>query len=127
MRRIPNEEGGIPAGVRRRLEPLARLHAVTVERLVEVVRARRKFRRGRDDRQRSRKRVLKNNGNARSFKMLQHEARYVGEGEFGALLRMAGISEVDFAHLAGIDASAVRRWCRNPLFSWPAELLRYFL
>lgn len=56
--RIPNF-GPIPDGVRRRLEPLADQHGVTVERIVEIVRARRHFRRAAFYRKRSRRRSLK--------------------------------------------------------------------
>jgi hypothetical protein len=45
-RRIPNR-GPITERDRRRLEPLAKQHGVAVERLVDVIRARRRFRNAR--------------------------------------------------------------------------------
>jgi hypothetical protein len=124
VRRIPNE-GAIPDGVRRRLEPLARLHGVTIERIVEVVRARRKFRRAKFYRRRARRRALERNPSARKFRF-QQEPLLAGETELHGLLKAVGLTKAQFCGLVGIDPSVFDRWYANPLHPWPVEFLRYF-
>src|SRR5688572_25211492 len=107
-RRIPNS-GPIPDGVRRRLEPLATQHGVTVERIVEVVRGRRTFRRAAFYRKRARRRTLEKNPMANRFRT-GSEALLAGEAELNGFLKAVGMSEAEFCALAGIDRSAFYRW-----------------
>lgn len=124
MRRIPNE-GTIPDGVRRRLEPLAKQHGVTVERIVEVVRARRNFRKAAFYRKRARGRALKKNRFARKFNV-SSKTLLSGEGELHGLLKAIGLSEAEFCQLAGIDRSVFYRWYGFPLAEWPRVLLLHY-
>jgi hypothetical protein len=124
-RRIPNS-GPIPDGVRRRLEPLAAQHGVSVNRIVEVVRARRDFRRAEFFRRRSRKRVMAKNPYARRMKMLEGEAQYAGEGELHALLRVIDMKPAEFCAIVGLNISTFNRWYGHPLHPWPVEFLRYY-
>ncbi len=122
-RRIPNE-GPIPDGVRRRLEPLARMHGVTVDRIVEVVRARRAFKRARSYRRRARKRSLERNPFARKFRLTEQEALLAGEGLLHGHLRAARLTHLEFCELVGISPSTFFRWYGFSLAKWPVEFLK---
>ena len=120
------QEGAAPASVLRRLQPLANQHAVSVDHLAEVVRARRVFRRAYFYRKRARKRALKRNPEARKFRF-RSPVVLSGEGRFHELLRLAGLNERSFAEFAGITVSSVRRWYGFPLHGWPIALLEMYV
>lgn len=119
-------EGPVPERHRKRIEHICRVHGVTFERMVEVIRARRKYRRANSWRKRSRRRQLDKNPNARRMKLLHGEAVYSGEGELHPLLRAVGLNITDFCRLAGIEAETFYRWYGHPLHPWPIELLRQY-
>jgi hypothetical protein len=122
--RIP-DRGPIPDNACRRLEPIAAQHAVSISRLIEVIRARRRFRRAVSYRKRARRRALEKNPRARKFRF-RAEPLLAGEGELHALLHAASLSEADFCSLSGIDRSVLFRWYGHCLHRWPTVLLEYY-
>ena len=106
---------------------LAERNGVTVEHFLAVVAARKAYRRAKMFRSRSRRRHLEKNPKARRGALLTKEASYAAEGEFSQLLRMADMTQRDFAVAAGIHFGTVSQWCGHPMQSWPMELLRHYL
>jgi hypothetical protein len=98
---------------------------VSIARLVDVVRARRKFRRAAFYRKRARRRSLQNNPSAKKFRY-QREPLFSGHGELHALLKSVGLSEAAFCELIGMDRTVFHRWYGFPLHSWPSEFLRHY-
>ncbi len=125
MQRVPNV-GPIPDGVRRRLEPFAKQHGVTVDRLVEVMRVRRRYKRAVFYRRRARRRILAVNPTAKKVRRVPNKL-YAGEGEFHALLRLSGLNQAYFAKIAGVTPSAVSKWKGFPISNWPCHMLRLII
>jgi hypothetical protein len=113
--------GPISDAAKRRLQPVAALHGVTVDRLVDVIRARRRHRRARFFRRRGKKRALKARSKPFSSRL------YAGEGALDNLLRQSGLTVSEYCDLCGITVSSFRRWAGHPLTKMPIALLEHFI
>lgn len=108
---------------RKFLEHIAATSFVTPERMLEVIRLRLEYRRGRMFRQRSRKRTLQENVNARIVKKMPTRGR-AGEGALHAHLRAAGISAAEFCRIADIAPPTFSGWFGHCMYGWPVALLK---
>lgn len=110
---------------RRVVEYLAADIGVSVERFLEVVAARKRYRAAKAERRRRRQRFLALNPKAKSRP--REGVVFAGEGEFHALLREAGMSIKDYAQLAGYADFTVRGWNGHPMYHEPVLLLTHII
>ena len=101
---------------------LAERCAVTPERFLEVVAARKAFVKAKFYRKRSRRRSL--DRNARAAKRIMGRQLYAGMGELHELLAVIGWTTEQFCDYAGIHRATFNGWRGHPMSRWPVELLR---
>lgn len=110
-----------------RLTWIAGEQGVSLERLVEIIRKRRLYRRAIFHRRRSRKRSKMLRPFAKRRRMVdENPAVMAGEGELHPLLRAVGLTREAFCKIAGISTSSFHRWYGHPLHTWAIELIRYY-
>lgn len=59
----------------------------------------------------------------RLHKRITSQYLFAGEGRFTELLKIAKMTEADFAKIAGMDPTTVRGWYGFPMHGWPIALL----
>jgi len=112
---------------RKCVEGWARLHGVTPERYIEVVQARKAYRKGKYVRKWQRITTLKENPKAKRRLGTRRKAIFSGEGEFDNLLKQLNWSHKDFAEFAGMSRATVSGWTGHPLHKWPVKLMELIL
>lgn len=110
---------------RRLAEYLAENAGVSVERLLEVIAARKRYRRALAERRRRRRRFLAVNPKAESRP--REGVVFTGEGELHALLREAGMTIEEFAAAADIGKSTVKGWFGHPMRRTSIILLEHMI
>lgn len=109
---------------RKMLQHVAASQGVTPQEILAVVAARKAYRRARMFRRRVRRRFAPQR--KRRYPLIGKAVKS-GMGEFGVLLETAGISQAEFARIAGVRPETVSLWQTHPLHRWPIELLRNYL
>lgn len=99
---------------------MAARYGVTVEHLLFIVEQRKRHRLAFNDRRRRRKGRLKNG-------VYMGQVRYSEEGELLTLLRAEGITQEEFAEVAGVDRTTLQAWRGWPLYRWPMRMLELFV